>query len=79
MSNVSERTIYRWVDQGVLPAHRIHEQYRFHRAELLEWATSRRMNVSPEIFTEPEAAATPAFTFAEALKTRRRVLPHLGA
>ena len=57
--NVSERTIYRWVDQGVLPAHRVNEQYRFHRAELLEWATARRVNVSPEIFSEPEGSATP--------------------
>ena len=38
--NVSEKTIYRWVKQGKLPAYRINEQYRFNRAELLEWATS---------------------------------------
>lgn len=57
--NVSERTIYRWVDQGVLPAHRVNEQYRFHRAELLEWATARRVNVSPEIFSEPDGSAAP--------------------
>jgi len=51
--NVSEKTIYRWIKQGTLPAYRINEQYRFNRAELLEWATSRRINVSAEIFAEP--------------------------
>ncbi|MGE0683886.1 MAG: PTS sugar transporter subunit IIA, partial [Candidatus Binatia bacterium] len=54
---VSEKTVYRWIDQGILPAYRINDQYRFNRAELLEWATSRRMNVSPEIFAEPESSA----------------------
>lgn len=53
---VSDRTIYRWIDQGVLPVYKVNEQYRFNRAELLEWATSRRMNVSAEIFQEPESS-----------------------
>jgi nitrogen PTS system EIIA component len=53
--SVSEKTIYRWIAQGVLPAYRVHEQYRFNRAELLEWATSRKINVSEEIFKEPES------------------------
>ena len=26
--SVSEKTIYRWVKQGVLPAYRVNEQYR---------------------------------------------------
>jgi PTS system nitrogen regulatory IIA component len=57
--NVSEKTIYRWVRQGKLPAYRVNEQYRFNRAELLEWATSQRINVSVEIFHEPERGADP--------------------
>jgi len=52
---VSQKTIYRWIKQGVLAAYRVNEQYRFNRAELLEWATSRRINMMPEIFQEPEA------------------------
>lgn len=67
--NVSERTIYRWIDQGVLPAYRVKDQYRFNRAELLEWATSRRINVSPEIFSEPESSANRQVTLLEALRT----------
>lgn len=52
--SVSEKTIYRWIKQGKLPAYRVNEQYRFNRAELLEWATSQRVNVSAEIFNEPQ-------------------------
>ncbi|MEW5947827.1 MAG: PTS sugar transporter subunit IIA [Thermodesulfobacteriota bacterium] len=50
---VSEKTIYRWITQGKLPAYCVNEQYRFNRVELLEWATARHINVSPEIFSEP--------------------------
>jgi PTS system nitrogen regulatory IIA component len=49
---VSEKTVYRWVEEGKLPSCRINEQYRFNRAELLEWATARRMKVSPDIYKE---------------------------
>jgi len=65
--NVSEKTIYRWIRQEVVPAYRMHEQYRFNRAELLEWATARRMGVAPEAFQEPETAAMPLPTLADAL------------
>jgi PTS system nitrogen regulatory IIA component len=57
--NVSEKTIYRWIKQGTLPGYRVNEQYRFNRAELLEWATSRRLNVSAEIFAEPQNGHAP--------------------
>lgn len=66
--HVSEKTVYRWIDQGVLPAYRMNDQYRFNRAELLEWATSRRMNVSPEIFAEPESQAAPVPSLVESLQ-----------
>jgi nitrogen PTS system EIIA component len=61
--SVSEKTIYRWVKQGKLPAYRINEQYRFNRAELLEWATSQRVNVSADIFNEPHNGIAPAGLF----------------
>jgi PTS system nitrogen regulatory IIA component len=64
--NVSEKTIYRWIKQGAIPAYRLSDQYRFNRAELLEWATSRRIPVSPEIFAEK--AESPLPSLAEALK-----------
>ena len=40
---VSEKTIYRWIRQGEIPAYRINDLYRFSRAELLEWATAKRL------------------------------------
>jgi PTS system nitrogen regulatory IIA component len=51
---VSEKTLYRWVSQGKMPAHRINDQYRFNRAELLEWATAQRLPFSPQLLVEPE-------------------------
>lgn len=65
---VSEKTIYRWIKQDIVPTYKIHESYRFNRAELLEWATSRRMGVSPEAFAEPEAAGLSLPSLIEALE-----------
>lgn len=48
--NVSENTVYRWIREGTLPAHRVHDHYRFNRVELQEWAASHRHRVSPELF-----------------------------
>jgi nitrogen PTS system EIIA component len=66
--NISEKTVYRWITQGSLPAYRVNDQYRFTRAELLEWATSRRINVSAEIFEEIEASSIPLPTLTQALQ-----------
>lgn len=67
--NVSERTIYRWIDQENIPAYRINEQYRFNRAELLAWATARRIRVSDQLLLEPESRGTPLPLFSETLTT----------
>ncbi|MEK7756070.1 MAG: PTS sugar transporter subunit IIA, partial [Planctomycetota bacterium] len=67
MLNVSERTIYRWIDLEVIPAYRINEQWRFNRAELLAWATARRLNVSSELLQEPETLGSAAPSFTETL------------
>jgi len=66
--NVSEKTIYRWIKQGSIPAYRLSEQYRFNRAELLEWATARRIPLSPEIFREEESEAASLPHLTEALR-----------
>src|SRR5262245_1238039 len=66
--SISEKTIYRWISQGSLPAYRVNEQYRFNRAELLEWATARKINVSPEIFAEPEPSSGPPLGLVESLQ-----------
>lgn len=66
--NVSEKSIYRWIKLGVIPAYQINEQYRFNRAELLEWATSRKIQVSPEIFRETDGLESPIPPLSEALR-----------
>lgn len=63
---VSEKTVYRWIAERGLPARRVGDQYRLSRADVLEWATSNRVAVSPEIFAEPEATG-PLPTLADAL------------
>ena len=58
--NVSEKTVYRWIKAREIPAYRINEQYRFHRAELLEWATARRIAVSADLFQEEGEGPLPS-------------------
>jgi PTS system nitrogen regulatory IIA component len=65
---ISEKTVYRWIRQGILPAYRINDKYRFNRTELLEWATSRRINVSPDIFNAVDADTVPLPTLEEAIR-----------
>jgi nitrogen PTS system EIIA component len=66
--NVSEKTIYRWIKQELVPAYRINEQFRFNRAELLEWATSRRIQISPDIFLEGTQGKVPLPSLSDALR-----------
>lgn len=51
--NVPEKTIYRWISQGDLPVYRVQDQYRFNRAQLLEWATTHRVSSTLEITDAP--------------------------
>lgn len=53
--NVSEQTIYQWIQNASLPAHRVHEQYRFNRVELQEWAALHKQRVSPELFAPDDS------------------------
>lgn len=66
--NVPERTIHRWIKQGAIPAYRINEQFRFNRAELLEWATSQRIHISPEMFLKDEPNKVPSPSLSDALR-----------
>lgn len=66
--SVSEKTIYRWIKQNILPVYKVHEIYRFSRTELLEWATSRRIGVALDAFNEPESVLETLPTLSEALE-----------
>jgi PTS system nitrogen regulatory IIA component len=66
--NVSEKTIYRWIRDRALPAYRLHEQYRFNRVEVQEWAALQKINVSPEIFSDPDAPGGSPPSLASAIE-----------
>lgn len=65
---VPEKTIYRWIDERGLPVHRVHGQFRFNRAELLEWATNHGVRVSADLFSEPEQDDRPLPTLVSAFE-----------
>jgi PTS system nitrogen regulatory IIA component len=64
--NVSESTVIRWINQRGLPSHRVSDQYRFHRVDLLEWATANRIKVALEVFDqlEPDDESSPSLVDA---------------
>ena len=64
--SVSEKTLYRWLLKGEIPAYKIGQSYRFNRVELLEWATAHKIKVSTEIIDDTLATGseTPALTEA---------------
>src|SRR4051794_30266841 len=59
LPRVSEKTVYRPIKPQAFPACRVQDQDRFDRAEIPEWATSRRLTLSGAIFHEPEAEGPP--------------------
>ncbi|MBI5546332.1 MAG: PTS sugar transporter subunit IIA [Deltaproteobacteria bacterium] len=61
-----EQQVYRWIDDGELSCEWIGEQPRFNRAELLEWATARRMPVAVEEFQDEDEDGAP-LSLVEAL------------
>lgn len=63
---VTPDKVYDWIEQEHLPAREIGGQYRFNRAELLEWATTRQVSISSEIFNGEgrEAGALPVLSEA---------------
>ena len=66
--DVSDSTVTRWVKQKGLPFHHVGGQYRFNRAELLEWATPHQIKVSTDLFDQPESEQEAVPTLAEALE-----------
>jgi PTS system nitrogen regulatory IIA component len=65
---VPERTVYRWIQSDGLPAHRVEDQYFFNRAELLEWVTSRSIELPAALVHEASEGAGDAPGLAEALE-----------
>ena len=67
--NVTDQTIYRWIKQDSIPVYRINEQCRFNRAEILEWATSKRIPISIEALTEADSSKVQLPTLLDTLKS----------
>jgi PTS system nitrogen regulatory IIA component len=65
---IPEKRIYEWIKDKGLPAHQISGQYRFNRAELLEWATARQVHLSSEIFGGQENGSGSTPSLADALQ-----------
>lgn len=66
--NVSEKSIYRWIQKGQLPAYKVNDQYRFNRVELLEWANAQKINASEEIFQKIDTSVELMPSVAEAIE-----------
>jgi len=66
--SVTERTIYRWVKQETVPFYRIHDQYRFNRVEILDWATKKKINISQGILNDDEPANLAELSLTETIK-----------
>jgi PTS system nitrogen regulatory IIA component len=68
--SLPEKTIYKWIKRNELPATKIGNEYRFNRVEILEWATSKGLAVSPDLFRDdPSPAVRAEASLARALKT----------
>jgi PTS system nitrogen regulatory IIA component len=66
--DVSEDTVIRWIHQRGLPARHVAGQYRFHRAELLEWATANSVRVRADLFDRFDDEDEPPPNLSEALE-----------
>jgi len=62
--DVPERQLHAWIDDGEIPFSRAQGGIRFNEAELLEWATERRLRASHKI---PEGRASDGPGLAGAL------------
>ena len=67
--NTTERKIYEWIRKESIPYRKVGDHYRFHRTELLEWATGLGMALSIENFPQSQRGGsdTPP-AFGEALR-----------
>jgi len=65
---VKDSTVIRWIKQRGLPAQYVGGQYRFNRAELLEWATTNKIKVSVELFNNLDVDEDPVPSLADALE-----------
>lgn len=66
--NVTERTVYRWIKEQSVPFYRIHDQYRFNRVEILDWATTQKINFSQGILYDSDENNVPELLLIDTIK-----------
>ena len=66
--DISEKTVYRWVQTEHLPHYRVSGQYRFNYSELLEWSALRGSHLNPDFLQEIEHTEGKPISIAEALE-----------
>jgi len=66
--NVTERTIYRWIKEQSIPVYRIHDQYRFNRVEILDWAMAQKISISQDILRDTSDSAVSELSLVETIK-----------
>ena len=66
--SVTEKKICRWIKEENLPSSQVNDQYRFNRAELLEWATEHKINISAELVCDLDEDGDPPPSLEEALR-----------
>ena len=59
---ISEKTLYRWIQDKKIPCYRINHQYRFNRAEINEWILSQKIELSPRLLELSIAGRPTHFT-----------------
>jgi PTS system nitrogen regulatory IIA component len=65
---VKENVVYRWIADNELPAIEVNGQHRFNCAEILEWATTRKMAIEPSAFPYSNGNAGQTPCLSEALR-----------
>jgi len=65
MFDTTEKTVHKWIREG-MPSYEVHDQHRFNRSELIEWATSKGIRIPGNV---PISMRTDAMMphFADAL------------
>jgi len=75
---VSEIKIIKWINNENLPADLVADQYRFHRADLIEWAAIHGHPFSPSIYAQGNGDLTAAGTHLTEALEAGGVLENVG-
>lgn len=68
MLNVTERTVYRWIKNQTIPFYKVHDQYRFNRVDILDWATANKIDISHQIINDGADRNISGLSLTEAVK-----------